>query len=46
MADGEADDVGLDLLERAQMAVGIVEGDAGAAESAASLRGAADGRAR
>ena len=31
MADGEADDVGLDLLERAQMAVAGVERDAGRA---------------
>ena len=31
MADGEADDVGLDLLEAAQMAVGAVERDARAA---------------
>ena len=28
MADGEADDVGLDIVEIAQMAVGPVEGDA------------------
>ena len=37
MADGEADDVGLDLLEAAQMAVGAEERDARAPASAASL---------
>src|SRR5919202_2112298 len=39
MADGEADDVGLDLLEAAHVAVAAVEGDAGRVIQRGVLRG-------
>src|SRR3954467_14278152 len=44
MADGEADDVGFDRFQRAQIAVGIVEGDAGAVRQRRLLRGAVERR--
>ena len=36
MTDGEADDVGLDLLQRAKVTVLPIEGDAGSPDMAAS----------
>src|SRR5688572_23825122 len=45
MADREADDVGLDRLERPQIAVRVVKGDSGAVGQGRLLRGAVQGRA-
>src|SRR4051794_41906758 len=42
MADGEADDVGLDILEAAHVAVAVVEGDTRRVVQRGGLRGAVE----